>query len=136
MIKVTINQQSYTAEDGATILDIARVNGIDIPTLCFLEGVSDIGSCRMCVVEVEGFVNLLPACRTKARDGMVITTDSDRIQSYRKSMLELTLSNHNLDCMSCPANGSCELQDICNRYDVKHAQHRGTREKIEKKIAI
>ena len=86
------------------------------------------------MVEVEGFDHMLPACRTKAKDGMVIDTESERLTEYRQEMLKLILSNHNLDCMSCPANGSCELQNMCNRYGVEHAEHEGTRKRIEKKI--
>ncbi|MBO7356459.1 MAG: (2Fe-2S)-binding protein, partial [Lachnospiraceae bacterium] len=96
MINIRINGLDLQAEDGKTILDIARSNGIDIPTLCYMEGVSDIGMCRLCVVEAEGFDNLLPACRTKARDGMVIVTESDMLTEYRKEMLKLILSNHHL----------------------------------------
>ena len=134
MIKVTINGTVIEVSDGATILDIARDNKIEIPTLCYLEGVSDVGSCRLCVVEVEGFGAFLPACRTKAKDGMVITTDSDKIREYRVNMLKLILSNHNQDCMSCPANGTCELQNLCNRYGVEHADHSGSRDNIGKKL--
>ena len=111
MISVTIDGRSYSAEENTTILNIAKANDIYIPTLCYLEGVSDIGSCRLCVVEVEGFNAFLPACRTKAKDGMVIKTDSEQLLEYRRDMLKLILSNHNQDCMSCPANGTCELQD-------------------------
>ncbi|MCR4609402.1 MAG: formate dehydrogenase subunit alpha [Eubacterium sp.] len=136
MINLTINGQAYQAEEGATILDIARKNNIDIPTLCYMEGVSDVGSCRLCMVEVEGFSNLLPACRTKAKEGMVINTESDTLQTYREDMLKLILSNHNLDCMSCPGNGTCELQNLCNRYGIKHAEHKGARHKIEKQLPI
>ena len=136
MMDITINGTSYRAEEGRTILAIARENGIDIPTLCYMEGVSDIGSCRLCMVKVEGFDNLLPACRTKAKDGMVISTESEALNEYRKDMLKLILSNHNQDCMSCPANGTCELQDMCNRYGIEHAEHVGTRSKIEDKLPV
>ena len=127
MISLTINNKQYKAKEGMTILEVAQHNKVYIPTLCYREGVSDIGSCRLCVVEAEGFDNLLPACRTKVKEGMVITTESDTLTEYRKEMLKLILSNHNLDCMSCAANGSCELQDLCNKYDVKHADHPGNR---------
>ncbi|MCR5651160.1 MAG: formate dehydrogenase subunit alpha [Lachnospiraceae bacterium] len=136
MITVKINGKEYEAKEGSTILDIARANDIYIPTLCFLEGVSNAGSCRLCVVEVKGFENFLPACRTRAKDGMTVTTHTEDLEEYRKSMLKLLLSNHNLDCMSCPKNGSCELQDMCNRYDVKHADHIGTRHTIERKLPV
>lgn len=131
MITIRINGTDYETNEGATILDVARSNGIDIPTLCYMEGVSDTGSCRLCMVEAEGYERLLPACRTKVKDGMVLTTESELLTEYRKEMLKLILSNHNQDCMSCPANGTCELQSLCNRYDIRHADHPGNRADIE-----
>ncbi|MCR5420028.1 MAG: formate dehydrogenase subunit alpha [Lachnospiraceae bacterium] len=136
MIRIKINGCEYETREDATILKVAGDNNIDIPTLCFLEGVNDIGSCRLCMVEVEGYDTMLPACRTKVKDGMVISTETKAIVEYRKDMLRLILSNHNLDCMSCPANGTCELQTLCNKYNVKHAEHKGTRSEIEKKMPI
>ncbi len=133
MITITINQRSIQAPEGRTILQIARDNGIYIPTLCYLEDVSDIGMCRLCMVEAQGYGQLLPACRTVATDGMVIATDSEALVDYRREMLDMILSNHALDCMSCAANGGCELQDLCNRFDVRHASHRGSRAEIEGK---
>ncbi len=134
MMNIRINGIDYEAREGATILEVARENKIDIPTLCFLEGVSDIGSCRLCVVEALGYKSLLPACRTRIKNGMVITTESDTLTEYRREMLKLLLTNHNQDCMSCPANGTCELQSLCNRYGVEHAEHIGTRRHIEDKL--
>lgn len=136
MIEVSLNGEKYLAEEGSTILEIARANDINIPTLCYLEEVSDVGSCRLCMVEVSGFKNLLPACRTVAQDKMEITTESERINAYRREMLALLLSNHALDCMSCPANGTCELQKLCNIYDVSHASHKGNRAHIEEKLPV
>ncbi|MBQ8979094.1 MAG: (2Fe-2S)-binding protein [Oscillospiraceae bacterium] len=134
MSRITVNGKEILARDGVTILTAARENGIDIPTLCFMEGVSDIGMCRLCVVEVEGYSNFLPACRTKALEGMVITTESDELNSYRREMLELILASHYLDCMSCPANGSCELQDLCNRFDIRHSSYEGLSKEIKKRL--
>lgn len=125
-ITVTIDQKVISAPAGVTILKLARDHKIFIPTLCYLEHVSDIGSCRLCVVEVEGYDSLLPACRTKAEDGMVITTESPRLTKYRQEMLNLILSNHDQDCMTCPANGRCELQALCNRYGVKRSSYQGS----------
>ena len=133
MITITINQRSIQAPEGRTILQIARDNGIYIPTLCYLEDVSDIGMCRLCMVEAQGYGQFLPACRTVATDGMVIATDNEALVDYRREMLDMILSNHALDCMSCAANGGCELQDLCNRFDVRHASHRGSRAEIEGK---
>jgi formate dehydrogenase major subunit len=131
MITVRINGIDYETNEGTTILDVARKNGVDIPTLCYMEGVSDAGSCRLCMVEAEGYERLLPACRTRVKEGMVLITESDRLTEYRKDMLKLILSNHNQDCMSCPANGTCELQSLCNRYDIRHAEHEGNRTDVE-----
>ena len=136
MITVKINGNDYEAREGSTILEVARENGVYIPTLCFMEGVSDIGSCRLCMVEAEGYDTMLPACRTKIKDGMVINTESELLNEYRKDMLKLILSNHNQDCMSCPANGTCELQSLCNRYEIGHADHKGTRSHIEEKLPL
>ena len=93
---VTINGQKYTANDGDTILKCATDNGIFIPTLCFLEGVNDVAACRMCMVEVEGFERLLAACNTKVFDGMVITTESEKLDSYRKEMTRLLFAKHDI----------------------------------------
>ncbi len=136
MITVKINGVDYEAKEGSTILDVARENGVDIPTLCFMEGVSDVGSCRLCMVEAEGYDTMLPACRTKVKEGMILSTDSDILNEYRKDMLKLILSNHNQDCMSCPANGTCELQNLCNRFEIAHADHKGTRSHIEDKLPL
>jgi formate dehydrogenase major subunit len=136
MISFIIDGKSLEASENTTILAAARANGIDIPTLCFLEGVSDIGSCRLCMVQVEGIKTLLPACRTKVSEGMNITTKSPELTEYRKSMLKLILANHNQDCMSCPANGKCELQGLCNEYGVERAEHQGGRVNIEKKLPL
>ncbi len=136
MLNITINKVNYEVEENTTILDAARKNGIDIPTLCYMEGVSDIGMCRLCMVEDEDTGKLYAACRTKAREGMKLVTESERLESHRVSMLKLILSNHNQDCMSCPANGTCELQNLCNRYNVGHADHIGSRVKIENKLPI
>ncbi|MCR5099965.1 MAG: formate dehydrogenase subunit alpha [Butyrivibrio sp.] len=127
MITIMMNGTPVEVEKGTTILDAARKNDIFIPTLCYMEGVSDVGMCRLCMVEAEGFDSFLPACRTKAKEGMVITTDSERLTKYRKDILNLILANHNLDCMSCPKNGSCELQDLCNLYGIEHSEYKGSK---------
>ncbi len=136
MMTIRMNGNTYQAAEGETILDVARRNHVEIPTLCFLEGVSELGSCRLCMVEAKGFERLLPACRTRVREGMEIVTESEQLTQYRKDMLRLLLSNHRQDCMNCPANSTCELQDLCNRYGVEHAQHRGTRARIEEKLPV
>jgi len=135
MMTITINGKRVQAAEGATILEAARTNGIRIPTLCYLEGVSNAGMCRLCMVEAEGSPRLLPACRTKAADGMAIRTESETLAAYRREMLEMILSDHDQDCMSCPANGKCELQRLCNQYGVEHSRFRGRRREAEEKRA-
>ena len=136
MITCTIDGKRIEAQPGSTILALARANGIDIPTLCFLEGVNDIGACRLCMVEAEGYDRLMAACKTEALDGMVITTGSERLEAYRREMLRFLLSNHRTDCMSCAENGACALQKLCNRYGVDHSGYIGSRIAIEEKLPV
>ena len=117
-MRLTIDSKIVEAAPGATILQAARSAGIKIPTLCYLEGISDIGSCRLCMVEIEGKENLVTACNTKACEGMVVSTCSERVIMARKTVLELLLSEHALDCFACEGNGLCELQRYCNEYGV------------------
>ena len=131
MIRITIDEKEYEVSEGQTILQAARDHGIVIPTLCYLEGVSDIGSCRLCIVEVDGFPSYLPACRTKVRDGMVVRTHTEELEDARCEMLKLILADHDQDCMSCPANGACELQKWCNEYGVEHADQSGPRSELK-----
>ena len=134
MIKFTINGTVIESEEGTTILKAARESGIEIPTLCHLEGVNEIGSCRLCIVEVEGMDKLPTACNTPVKEGMVIETESDKVVKARKQVLNLILSNHHQDCFSCPQNGACELQRICNKYGVENSSYEGTRYKIETEV--
>ncbi len=133
-IRVTINGKEYETEPGKKIINLCRELGIEIPSLCHLKDYSDIGSCRLCMVEIEGYDTMFAACRTKAEDEMVITTDSEKLTAYRKEMLRLLLSNHTVDCMNCSKNGSCTLQSLCNKYEIKHTDYAGSRRKIEKKL--
>ena len=133
---LTINGRQITAKEGATILEAARAEGIDIPTLCYMPGINEIGSCRLCMVEAEGLNSMLAACRTKVTEGMEIRTESDTLTSFRRTMLRLILANHNVDCMSCPGNGVCRLQELCNAYDVREAGFEGSRMEMEKKLPL
>ncbi|MCR4656924.1 MAG: formate dehydrogenase subunit alpha [Lachnospiraceae bacterium] len=134
MINITINGTEIEAKEGTTILEAARENDINIPSLCYLKKINDIGSCRLCMVEIEGYSYMSAACKTKVQEGMVIKTESETITEYRREMLKLLLSNHNVDCMSCAANGICSLQTLCNAYDVKDTDYSGSRTEIEKKL--
>ncbi|MDO5335238.1 MAG: formate dehydrogenase subunit alpha, partial [Coriobacteriia bacterium] len=119
---VTIDGKQVTAVEGMTILSAARMAGVSIPTLCYLAGVNEIGSCRVCVVEVEGRSELLAACNSQVEDGMVVHTASPRVVAARREALALIMSRHNLEstnyCFSCRKNGACELQGLCREYGV------------------
>ncbi len=134
MITCTIDGKRLEAREGTTILELARANGIDIPTLCYLEGVSDIGACRLCMVEAEGYDRMLAACKTVVKEGMVLRTSGERLDSYRREMLRFLLSNHKADCMNCAKNSICALQALCNRYGVEHSPYVGSRIGIEEKL--
>jgi len=116
---LTINGLTVDFQTGQTILEVARGVGIDtIPTLCYLKNTTPTGACRMCLVEVEGARTLLPACATSATPGMVIRTESERIDAARRMVLELLLASGNHNCLICEANGDCELQALAYRYQV------------------
>ncbi len=118
MPKVTINGTQVKAKSGTTILNAANSIGIDIPTLCFLKEMNEIGFCRICVVEVEGEQDLVSACNTEIKNGMVIETDSDTVLESRASTLALLASKHRFDCWRCPKDGNCEFYDLLRAYDV------------------
>ncbi len=126
-MQITINGINVAAEESMTILQAACQCGIHIPTLCYLKGVNDIGSCRLCVVELEGSDVLCAACNTKVEEGMVIYTHSEKVIEARKTVLKLLLSEHYGDCFSCEKNGDCELQKYCIEYGVNTTEYVGAR---------
>ena len=132
MIRFWINGIPMEAEEGTTILSAAKTAGIRIPTLCYLEGINEIGSCRMCLVEEEWEDRLFTACNTTVKEGMKLLTDSPRVVEARRMVLDLLLSNHHVSCFSCPSNGRCELQDLCYEYGIDLSSYEGTRKKIER----
>ncbi|NSW51153.1 MAG: bidirectional hydrogenase complex protein HoxU [Anaerolineae bacterium] len=119
-IQLTINGQAIKAAEGETILETARANGIDIPTLCHQEGVTPTGACRMCLVELDGTNKLLPSCVTRAADGMVIRTDTEKLKRYRRTILELLFAERNHTCAVCVSNGHCELQSQAQAHKIDH----------------
>lgn len=123
MFDITMDGRTIAVEEGATLLDAARSAGIHIPTLCYLKNVSNIGSCRLCVVEVEGVSGLVSSCNTLAHPGMVVKTRSEAIDRARRTALQLIIAEHGLNstqyCFSCTKNGSCELQDRCRELGVE-----------------
>lgn len=123
MVNVTIDGIQLQVAADATILSAAQQAGIRIPTLCFLKDINKIGSCRVCSVEVEGEDGLVAACNNLVREGMVVTTNSQRVQEFRRTVLDLIISQHGLNstnfCFSCPKNGACELQAVCRECGVE-----------------
>jgi bidirectional [NiFe] hydrogenase diaphorase subunit len=117
-----IDGKNVSARAGQTILEVAREHGITIPTLCHLEGLSDVGSCRLCVVEVKGSPKLFPACVTSIYEGMEVFTDSERLQKHRRMILELLFAERNHVCSVCVANGHCELQSLAQSQGVTHVR--------------
>ena len=128
-VKVKINGSEYPALRGSSILKAAEANGIDIPTLCYEEGLSVSATCRLCVVEVKGARKLLPSCATPVEEGMEIFTESEKVVEARKDILRLLLANHDLRCLTCERNGDCRLQDYCYRYRVEGTPYEGERKK-------
>jgi len=117
-ITLTINDKQVKGKEGDTVLEICEQNGIYIPTLCHHKGLSDVGACRMCVVEIERERKPVPSCCYPATDGLVIRTNTDKLESYRRMILELMLFEHNHDCSTCKSDGRCELQDLMKLYGI------------------
>ena len=118
MITVTINGKEYEVKENATILEAARGANIDIPTLCYLKDINEIGACRMCLVEIEGMRTLQAACVYPVREGMVIYTRSPRVRAARRMNLELILSNHERSCYQCIKNNHCELRKLAGQMGI------------------
>ena len=118
MVKLMINDQNIQVPEGTTIMEAAREVGIEIPHLCFLKDINDIGACRVCVVEIEGMEKLVTACNTPAEDGMVIYTNSPKVRAIRKINVQLILSDHSGKCSTCVRSGNCQLQSLANDLGV------------------
>lgn len=119
---LTINNIPVAVEEGKTILEAAKEAGVHIPTLCFLEGVSAVAACRMCLVEVEGINKLLPSCVTQVTEEMVVHTNTPKLQEYRRMVIELLFAEGNHVCSICVANGNCELQDLAVEVSMDHTR--------------
>ena len=131
MVNIKINGVPCSAPEGSTILEAARLAGIKIPTLCFLKDINEIGACRICVVEVKGARSLVAACVYHINEGMEIFTNTPKVVESRRTTLELILSNHKRECLSCVRSGSCELQELCNEYNVVEDYYEGENPAIE-----
>ncbi len=126
-INLTINDQRVQAREGQSVLEIARENGIHIPTLCHHKDLQPVGACRLCVVQVEKMRGLVASCTLPATEGMIVRTETPDVVEERKFILEMLLTDHPNDCMICEANGACELQDAVYRYQVQWPNHKGAR---------
>jgi bidirectional [NiFe] hydrogenase diaphorase subunit len=123
VITLKIAGMEFKTGEGKTILDLARTNGIFIPTLCNFKGLSNVGACRLCMVEIRGVPRLLPSCATQIAEGMNVTVDSPRLAKYRKMILELLFAERNHVCAACVSNGHCELQALAQRLGVDHTRY-------------
>ena len=132
MINLTIDGIAVSVEEGTTILEAARKVNIDIPTLCFLKEINEIGDCRMCIVEVEGRRGFATSCIQKAEEGMIVHTNTPAIIESRRMVLDLILSNHVKECLTCVRSGNCELQALAEKYNVTSIDYEG--EKIHREI--
>ena len=128
-MRVTLNSngKSVSAREGSTILEVAKDAGIVIPTLCHHPDLTDVGACRLCVVSVEGARGLQTACTAPVAEGMVVDTESGPARDARAFVLEMLLTDHPNDCMTCEVDGACELQRWVYEYDVAYPEHRGRR---------
>jgi bidirectional [NiFe] hydrogenase diaphorase subunit len=120
---LSIDGKATSALPDQTVLEAAREAGITIPTLCHLEGTSDVGACRLCLVEQGAGGRLAPACVTRVEEGMTIQTDTPRLREYRRMIIELLLAERNHVCSVCVANGNCELQDLAIALRVDHVRY-------------
>jgi len=117
-ITLTIDDRQVKGEEGDTVLDICKASGIYVPTLCHKDGLSDVAACRICVVEIERERRVMPACTYPARDGLVVKTHTEKLERYRRLILELILSEHEHNCLVCEKNGNCELQNLVYQYGI------------------
>jgi formate dehydrogenase alpha subunit len=129
-MKITINGNTISTDEGKTVLEVCKEAGIYIPTLCHDERLEPYGGCRLCVIEVKGVPRPITACTTPASEGMEVTTENEALKSLRQSVLSLILSDHPNDCMTCEKAGDCDLQELAYFYEVKPDSIPGTRRNL------
>lgn len=127
MVSLTIDNIKVEVPENTSVLEAARKANIKIPTLCYLKGINAIGACRICLVEIEGNRALQAACVLPVTEGMVVKTNSPKVLKARRLSLELLLSNHDRECLSCPRNKNCELQTLSERFQVEGYEYEGER---------
>ena len=126
-VTLTIDGRQVTVPAGTSVLEAATQAGVKIPTLCYLEGLNEIGSCRLCVVEIEGAKTLAASCVTPAAQGMVVHTNTRQVREARRAVLELIISNHPFDCLTCVRSGSCELQALAESLGIREIRFAGAK---------
>ncbi len=131
MVNVTINGKKIQVQEGTTILEAAKIAGFEIPTLCFLKEINEIGACRVCVVEVEGEDRCVIACNNTVKEGMVVHTNSRKARTTRKTNVKLILSQHDYRCASCVRGGNCTLQMLANDLNISDMPYDIQPEKYE-----
>ena len=133
MVSLTIDNQKIQVKEGTTILEAAKQAGIDIPTLCFLKDINEVGDCRMCIVEVEGRKGFATSCIQKVEEGMIVHTHTPNVLEARHVILDLIISNHAKDCLTCTRSGNCELQTLAVKFNVLNVEFPGemTKHKID-----
>ena len=125
LVNLTIDNQKITVKKGTTILEAAKQAGIDIPTLCFLKDINEVGDCRMCIVEVEGRRGFATSCIQTVEEGMVVHTHTPNVLEARHVILDLIISNHAKDCLTCTRSGNCELQTLATKFNVLNVEFPG-----------
>ena len=131
MVHLKINNIPVEVKEGTTILEAAKIAGINIPTLCYLKEINEIGACRICVVEVKGARSLVAACVYPVNEGMEVFTNTEKVRKSRKTTLELLLSDHKKECLSCVRSTNCELQKLSNEYGCDENRFKGARTQSE-----
>ncbi|MBR9977202.1 MAG: [FeFe] hydrogenase, group A [Bacteroidetes bacterium] len=134
-MNITLNGQTCWAKPGETVLNVARREGVNIPTLCHMSNFSPTGSCRICTVEVENGNSLVPSCAYPVYENMVVRTNSPRVRRARKTIIELLVANHPQDCLFCVRSGNCELQKLTQEYGVRTHRYQGERRRARIDIA-
>ena len=118
MVNLTIDGKQISVKENTTIMEAAASNGIPIPHLCYLKEINEIAACRVCVVELEGKDRLITSCNNVVKEGMVIHTNSPKVRRHRRTNVELILSQHNCECVTCPRSGNCMLQTVANDLNI------------------
>ena len=129
MVNLKINNIPVSVPEGTNVLEAARSAGIRIPSLCYLKDINEMGACRMCIVEVKGAKGLVASCVYPVSEGMEVFTDTERVRNSRRITLELILSNHRMECLTCPRNGNCELRQLAAELGIDEVRYSGSQDK-------